>query len=128
MIATVLFPEGLIGLPGLRRFAWTEEGDGWVLLRCLDAPVSLWAVRVKDVCPGYAPELDGSMLAQIGATRPEDVVCLAVAIRSPSGHASVNLLAPLLISTTTGRAVQVVLDPDRYPLRYPLPQLSARLG
>jgi flagellar assembly factor FliW len=117
----VRFASGLVGMAGLRHFRLVDEGNApWYRLRCLDAPVAFTVVNPAAVKPDYAPELPPEALAAIGTSRPDDVVLLAVAVVGPQGPECINLLAPLCFNSETLAGVQAVLDPDVYPLRYPV--------
>ena len=74
--------------------------------------------------PEYAPELDASDLAPVGAGSAAEVDVYVVATIA-DGAPVVNLLAPIVVNPATRSAVQVILDSDAWPLRAELTQRAA---
>lgn len=81
-----------------------------------DAALRLYVVDPSTVVSGYAPTLSDEHVADLELTAPEDALLLVVASRS-AGGAQVNLLAPIVANQRSGRAAQVILDGQDYPLR-----------
>ncbi|WP_182112582.1 MULTISPECIES: flagellar assembly protein FliW [unclassified Actinotalea] len=109
------------GLRDLRTFSLAAVDDTGYLftLRSTQEPdVRLFLVPPRAYFPDYAPELDGSTRETLGT---DDAVLLVV-VHPGQGDAppTANLLAPVAVNASTGTALQVVLDDDRWPLRAPL--------
>jgi flagellar assembly factor FliW len=117
------FSAPMPGLDGLTRFVLVRLDDTGALfsLRSLEAPDVRLLVAAPWVCaPDYAPERDDDAGDELGLTRAEDAVVLLVVHAGASlADSTVNLLAPVVVNVTTGRAAQVVLGAD-LPLRAPL--------
>ena len=69
----------------------------------------------------YRPEFDVDVTQALGDDADNDVeLLLMLTIGTGLRDATANLRAPILVSTTSGRAMQVVLDDETLPMRRPL--------
>jgi flagellar assembly factor FliW len=125
--STIIFPDGLPGLPGeLTRFelvALAEESPFFFLQSLQDENIGFILINPFALFPGYEFDLPEEEAEVLSVKRPEQpaVFCIVNAGRGLSS-ATVNLLAPLVLNAATGAARQVVLDDKRYGVRHPLPQ------
>lgn len=107
------------GMVGLRRFTLGPLDDAGLLfsLRSDDDPgVRLFVIPPRPYFPDYAPYLGKDLVEELG----DDVVLLVVVHPGADGAAhTANLLAPVVVAPD-GRAAQVVLEGDDWPLRAPL--------
>lgn len=117
----------LPGLPGRTEYALEALDEVGVLFAIRSAPeagpqVRLFLVAPHIFFPTYAPRIDAAGLDDpFGQSSPEDRV-LFVVVRPAEDDGlppTANLLAPLVVDTRTGRALQLVLDED-LPLRAPV--------
>lgn len=115
--------EPMPGFPDARRFALVRLDDAGVLcsLRSMDDPDLRFLVVPPHVFfPDYAPVIDDAAAAALGIESAADVLMLVVVNPGDAAAgATANLLAPVLVNTTTRRAGQVVLNDD-LPVRAPL--------
>lgn len=107
--------EGAAGLYALRA-----TGDG-------SAPAPAEAVRlyVLDASvhlPDYSPVLTDEQTTGLDLHDAAEALLLVVATPAASGM-TVNLLAPVVVNTRTGRAAQLILEGQDWPLRA---ELAAR--
>jgi flagellar assembly factor FliW len=111
------FPDGLVGLPELVRFAREPiEGTVFHELISLDDPTFRFAAAsADDVRPGVTAELIERGLAPEGA---EVLVLLAVHGDPPGVTA--NLAGPLVIDPESRSARQLVLEDAAFQLRVPI--------
>lgn len=127
--ATVLdFVDPVPGLPGHHRFTLTAiaGADGLYTLQAqpsdgIEAAHRLPRLFLLDPStyfPEYRPEVDTDTLRRLGTDSPAVLVVVHPATGNEP-HAA-NLLAPVLVCTETGRAVQLVLENSQWPLRAPL--------
>lgn len=115
----VEFLEAPPGMLGLRRFTLTALDDTGFLfaLRADENPaVRLFVIPPRPYFPDYAPRLDRATVDGLGE---EDPVLLVVVHPGDGGAPTANLLAPVAVSSS-GRALQLVLDGDEWPLRAPM--------
>ncbi|WP_149203372.1 flagellar assembly protein FliW [Actinotalea subterranea] len=112
------------GLRDLRRFTLTALDELGLLfaLRAVDEPETrLFLVPPRIYFPDYEPHLDPSVRADLEVADGADTVLLVVVHPGQDGRPpTANLLAPVVVDPASGRAVQVVLDGDEWPLRAPL--------
>ena len=119
---SVTFAAPMPGLHPYTKFSLhaVDGASGLFALRSLEADVRLFLLDSSDGPRDYAPRLPAPALDEIGAAGVADVRVLVVANPADDGI-HLNLRAPLLVHRRTGRALQVILDDQDYPLR-------ARLG
>lgn len=107
------------GMVGLHRFTLMPLDDAGLLfaLRSDDDPsVRLFLIPPRLYFPDYTPDLGRDTRDRFG----DDAVLLTVVHPGAEGDVhTVNLLAPVVVATD-GRAGQVVLESDDWPLRAPL--------
>ncbi|MBO3084952.1 flagellar assembly protein FliW [Cellulomonas sp. zg-ZUI188] len=113
----------LLGLPGHLHYALEPLDDTGVLfaLRSVpqdetDAPVRLFVVSPVAHYPDYTPTLDADALPWDADGDHTAVLAVVHPGHGADDGPTVNLLAPLVIDTRSGRAAQIVLDGD-WPLR-----------
>lgn len=121
------FEGGVIGFPELTRFTllYDEEkgtGAGIRWLQSLDEPA--FAIPVMDplaVTPDYDPEVEEELLKGIGKLSAENVLVL-VTVNVPSDltRMSVNLQGPIVINVEERKACQIIVDPEKYPVKFPI--------
>ncbi len=107
--------DGLIGLPGLRRFVLLDHRPGSRLKFMLsmdDAEVAFVVANPCDFVPDYDPQLDRAARA-LGAS-PDGLgfFCLVTVPGDPF-EMTINLMAPIAVDLATMRARQLVYDDRR---------------
>jgi flagellar assembly factor FliW len=118
------FVEPLPGFPDDRSFTLAAVDPDGVLftLRSVERPGLRFVVMPPATFfPDYQPEVTELHLAPLGAvTEVELQVLVIVSVQDGIADATANLLAPIVMIPASGRAMQVVLDDARLPLRAPL--------
>ncbi len=121
------FQGGIVGFPELTDFALVhdaeKEGDSPVRwMQSLQEPN--FAMPVMDplaVCPDYNPVVEDELLKPIGELNPESVLVLVtLTVPKDVKKMSVNLQAPFVINADEKKACQIIVDSDKYPVRYPI--------
>lgn len=84
-----------------------------------DRALRLHVVDANRVAEDYAPTLEDDDVESLGLTAPEQAMMLLV-IGSSTDGVHVNMLAPIVVNSTTGAAAQLILDGQGLPLRAPL--------
>ena len=115
VIDRLAFVAPPFGLDPLVDFAVDEIGPGLFALRGA-GDVRLFALDAAQHLPDYSPELTDAQAASLDLTEPTDALLLVVATPGETGT-TVNLLAPIVAHTGTGRAAQVILEGQDHPLR-----------
>lgn len=124
-IPTLSFEHGLPGFPDVRNFVLlnTELArEPFSILRCLDLDgVEFVVVPPNLFFPDYAPEIDDTTVERLGVTSAEDVLLLVIlTVKESAADITANLLAPVVINSTTCKAAQVVLNDPELAVDTPL--------
>jgi flagellar assembly factor FliW len=126
-MTAVEFIEAPLGLDQLRQSTLEpiEAAPGLFVIRSTtEEHIRLFVVDTRVYLPGYAPSLPADALAAIGAETEDSLVTYVVATLTEDEGPIVNLLAPIVVDSATGRAAQVILAED-WPLRAPLADYAA---
>jgi len=114
----------MAGFPDQRRFALARlDETGMVCdLHSLDDPgLRFVVVSPTTFFADYAPEIDDSVVAELGIESADDLLALVVVTLGETPQdATANLMAPVLVNHRTRRAGQFLLDDADLPLRAPL--------
>jgi flagellar assembly factor FliW len=110
----VLFPAGLIGFDGYKRFLIVNDEE---------TEPFRWLVSVEEDDLSF-PLLDPALLIEQYADRlpgsESSTVFLVASLHEQTEHSTVNLRSPLVIDNDSREGRQVILDDDSLPLQYPL--------
>lgn len=116
VVATVDFPNGLIGCPDWTRFELRGDFDREPvgLLMSLDDPERIFFVTsLEQAAPGGLLRFnneDTRALRRVGVGQRDDVLALATLNVDDAGNLTVNLLGPLVIDLASGQGRQLVLS------------------
>lgn len=119
----VRFPEGLLGFGEAQRFVLIQhkEGSPFRWLQSLDfGDLAFLVVDPATYVADFAPEMPDSVAMELSFDEetPRLVYTIVTIPRGRPQDMTLNLAGPLLINLSTGQAKQVVLDPEKYPIRY----------
>lgn len=122
----IKFPKGIVGFPDLTDFALlhdSEKGaDSVHWLQSLQEPA--FAMPVMDplrVCPDYNPEVDDEILQNLGELNPDEMLVLVtMTVPKDVKLMSVNLKGPIVINAAQKTAIQVIVEGDGYPVKFPI--------
>jgi flagellar assembly factor FliW len=126
--AVIHFAEGLVGLPGLKR---------WILVD-MDPPLPMkWLqsldqddFRVPVTDPGfyaedYGFEVQEAVQRRLGLDNVGDVVVMVISTISDGGaRITGNLNAPLIVNVNNRKGIQQILTDERWPLRQEIDRVS----
>lgn len=123
----ITFQGGIIGFPDMTKFTLiydeeqgTAAGIRW--LQSVDEPS--FAMPVMDphiVKEDYNPEVEEALLSKLGeVTNDNLLVLVTVSVPSDLTKMSVNLQGPFIINVDERKACQVIVDTDKFPVRYPI--------
>ena len=121
------FQGGIVGFPALTDFALIHDAEKdsenpirW--MQSMQEPN--FAMPVMDplaVCPDYNPTVEDEMLKPIGELNPDSILVLVtLTVPQDVKKMSVNLQAPFIINADERKAIQLIVDPDRYEVRFPI--------
>ncbi len=121
---SVQFMEPIAGFEAERGFAMAPLDPAGVLytLRSEITPgLRFLVMPPQGFFPGYNPEIDERDVESLGDLSEADLQLLViVSVTNGIADATANLLAPIVLDTRSGRAVQVVLADSGLPLNAPL--------
>lgn len=120
----VHFPEGLIGFEQLREFVVlpTKQKEILFCLQSVDkADVAFLLINPTLFFPDYQVSPDAHTLQKLLITSSDPYFILTTITFHQDQQVSLNLLAPVIYTPKTDRAVQIVLDGSGYQAKTPLP-------
>ncbi|MDX2208426.1 MAG: flagellar assembly protein FliW [Gemmatimonadales bacterium] len=105
--AVIAFPEGLPGFEECRRFALLPVREGIAWLQSIDLQALAFLLARPDrIVPGAWSELPHSWVI--------------ITLGGPSGDATANLLAPLVIDPVARQGRQQIAADDRWATDHPV--------
>lgn len=120
----ITFDEGIPGLEQYHTYALLQFEDSYPLVwlqSTEDMGICLPVLDIFAVMPDYVFDMDDSDVKFLGLTKPEELhVVNVVVIPEDIQGMTVNLAAPVIINTTTGKAKQIVLSGVDYNVRVPV--------
>lgn len=122
----ICFDEGIIGFPDLNRFMLIHDVEAekktvsW--LQSIDEPA--FAMPVVDplaVDSQYNPVVEDELLRPLGDMVEEDIIVLVtMTVPADVKKATVNLKAPIVVNSNNLKACQIILDDEKYLVKYPV--------
>ena len=121
------FPKGLVGFPKLTLFRLIEPEGAYPLkfLQSVESEdVSFICIDPASIKPDYEVPLGEEEAEGLHLESPAEAMVLTlVVIPENAQHMTTNLAGPLVINVRTRTGFQIVLNSDKFPLRFPiLPQ------
>ena len=121
------FPQGIVGFPELTEFALIHdsEKEGARAVRWLQSMQEpAFAMPVMDplaVKPDYNPEVEDELLKPLGVLNPEEILVLVtLTVPKDVTQMTVNLQAPIVVNAEEKKACQIIVDTEKYPVRFPI--------
>ncbi|HOS69149.1 MAG TPA: flagellar assembly protein FliW [Bacillota bacterium] len=118
----LIFDEGLPGFQDMHRYAVINDGDNPYIsyLQSLEKS-NICFIMIPPVfaLKDYDIEISDSTVKKLGIEKPEDVKLYAIlTIPGSFKDATANLKAPIVVNVNNNKAVQEILDDERYSIRY----------
>ena len=118
------FPFGIPGFPDLKRFVVIDYKDPIKWLHSVEDPDIAFIITVPFVLfPEYSFTIKDDVEEFLGIKEASDVLIFAILAVSDN-NLMANLKAPVVINISNKKAVQILLEDDRYSFRVPLPAHS----
>ena len=122
----ITFSKGIVGFPELTEFALlhdSEKGsDSIHWLQSIQEPA--FAMPVMDplrVCPDYNPEVDDEILRNLGELNQDEMLVLVtMTVPKEVEKMSVNLKGPIVINAAQKTAIQVIVEGEENPVKFPI--------
>lgn len=122
---TIHFPAGIIGFPDMTDFVlvYDEDKGKTTPIKWLQSLQEVeFAMPVMDpllVAPDYNPEVEENYLLPLGEMKEEDsLVLVTVTVPKDLTKMSVNLQAPFVINAETKKAIQTIVNIEKYPTKF----------
>ena len=118
---TIEFASGIIGFPTEQSFILVGHGRSDAVAWLQSTTTSALAFPVVSA-HGFRGAYPDVPIQEIAAAHglsdePDDIAVMAVLSAPPSGLATVNLMAPILVDTAAKKGAQVLLDGTRFSTR-----------
>lgn len=117
----ITFTQGILGFEKYKRYVLFSANNNtkFYWLQSVDEPdLALACMDPLNVCDDYAPMIEESIIQQLDIKNDNVLALCVVVIPSDITKATVNLAAPIIINTEAQKAVQVVLQNDKYDPRH----------
>src|SRR5712691_3350700 len=125
----ITFPEGLVGLPHLRRMVVVRQSniEPFLWLVSLDEDATAFVVAdASSLFPSYSPAVPADSSFRETLSADDHSLVLAIVLIAPEWQRSTaNLRAPLFISPRTMKGAQIVLTDNSFSVGEPLPLAMA---
>ena len=120
----IVFCDDIPGLEEYRRYALLqfEESYPIIWLQSVDeGGICLPVLDTYAVLGGYVFDIDDGDVRELGLNGPEELhVVNVLVIPDDIQHMTVNLAAPIIINTVSGKAKQIILSGNDYNVRAPI--------
>lgn len=119
----IRFPSGIYGFDGVSRFALLTNKNSdnpFIWLQCADKKEPCFVVAdPKRLFADYDPDITPAMLESVELDSADALRLLVIAtIESGYKRIYFNLKCPIIINSVKNIAAQVILEDDKYPMRY----------
>jgi len=125
------FPKGLFGFEEEHEFLllpFSGEGTLYSLQSLKTAGLAFVAVDPFTVKPDYAPELQPEELKELGVEDSHELFFYTLCVvKDPVAESTLNLRCPIAFNDDR-RAMQVILEDERYGMRHLLSDVEKREG
>ncbi|WP_032121997.1 flagellar assembly protein FliW [Clostridium amazonitimonense] len=118
------FKKGLPGFESLKKFILISL-DNNTFLKVLhsieDKDIGLMVVSPFDFLKDYEVSIEEEVLENLSIDEEKDVVVLnTVTLSSEINKITTNLRAPIIINIKKALGEQIILQDEKYPIKYPL--------
>ncbi len=121
----ITFINGIVGFPELKDFLLIHDSEGNGNVRWLQSVQEpAFAMPVIDplhIMADYNPSIEDELLKPLGEMNVENMLVLVtITVPREIEKMSVNLKAPLVINGSNLKASQIIVEEDKYEVKYPI--------
>lgn len=120
----ITFPKGMLGFEDLKKFiiCTAEENPLFKILHSIeDNAISFVVISPFEVMEHYEVRLSKDTINELNIEKEEDVILLnTVTLNSKVENITTNLKAPIVINIKEKLGEQIIIDNDKYKIKYPL--------
>ena len=114
------FPRGIIGLSEYQDYALVQIEDApYYILHALEHELSFILLPASNVTEDYGFQIDQATIDLLEINKPEDVMTFLI-VNIVEEIPCVNLRAPVLLTLTTQKGCQFIIDNSDYSVRHAL--------
>ena len=121
----ITFPQGIIGFPDLKDFLLIHDGEGssnikW--MQSIQEPgFAMPVVDPLSIVGDYNPDIEDELLKPLGDINQDNMLVLVtITVPKTIENMSVNLKGPIIINSETRKAAQLIIDDDKYQVKFPI--------
>lgn len=127
------FTRGLLGFEDVKKYLIIDNLDGagvFKWLQSVDRPELAFVIMNPFfIVPDYQFDIPDGLVKKLEIEKPEDVaVFTIVVVPEDINKMTTNLKAPIILNTRNNRAIQMVLDDDRYRIKHPVANPMRNVG
>ena len=118
-LPTITMAVPMPGFPAHREFVLVrlnEDGLLYAFTSIQDPDLRFLVAPPEPFFPDYAPEIEDEVFAALN-TKDTDRLLLMTVITAGVDETTANLLAPIVVDRDSHRAMQVVLNDSKLPVR-----------
>lgn len=121
----ITFPQGIIGFPDINDFLLIHDSESNGSIRWMQSiQEPAFAMPVIDpliVKSDYNPCIEDELLKPLGNISEENtLVLVTISVPHEIENMTVNLKAPIVINGDNRQAAQLIVDDDRYEVKFPI--------
>ena len=121
----ISFPQGIVGFPELKDFMLIHDGEGNGSIRWMQSiQEPAFAMPVVDplsIIPEYNPDIEDELLKPLGGVNQDNMLVLVtITVPKEIEKMTVNLKGPIVINSESLKASQLIIDDDKYAVKYPI--------
>lgn len=121
----ITFPQGIIGFPDIKDFLLIHDSESNGFIRWMQSiQEPAFAMPVLDplvVKDDYNPSIEDELLKPLGDIKEENtLVLVTITVPHEIENMTVNLKAPIVINGDNRQAVQLIVDDEQYPVKFPI--------
>ncbi len=128
----ITFSSGIIGFPDMKDFLLIHDSESTGSIKWLQSiQEPAFAMPVIDpliVQPEYNPEIEDELLKPLGIVDETNILVLVtITIPHEVEKMTVNLCGPIIVSADTRKASQIIVESDKYPVKFPVYDILKKL-
>lgn len=127
----IIFEEGIPGFIDLHKYVILNLGDNtpFVTLQSIEnSELAFILLSPFNFYPDYEINLEENIQQELGIKSPEDVMLYSiVVIPEDIKQMRANLKAPVVINIKNKKGKQVIIESEKYPVRYYIYEENASL-
>lgn len=118
------FPLGIPGFTNLKRYILLDYKDPIKWLHAVDDPdIAFIVTEPFSLFPDYSLTIEDDIEQFLEIKDAADTVVLVI-LNVADNRLNANLKAPIIVNSSKLKAMQIILEDERYSFRVPVPFLS----